>query len=78
MGTPLQGVEVMNTLTKNSEPRKVTGSTPNWLVASVNKKRSLVHVSFLVTNIMTRYTSRAPKPKRTKSTTRITFNGKTG
>ena len=46
-------------------------------MALVNRKRSLVLVSFPMDDIARKYANNAPKTKRTKSTTRITFDNAT-
>jgi hypothetical protein len=69
--------QAMATPTKDKEPPKYSCTTPSWLAASVNKKWSLVLVSFPVHHIDSRYTSKAPKAKKIKSSAHITFDDKT-
>ena len=74
--SPLR-IQVINTLEKGIESQK-DATTPNWLVALVNRKRILVPISFPINDIVSKYTNKTQKPKRTKSTTRITFDIATG
>lgn len=68
----------MNTPTKSNEPHKVSTSTPNWLVSSVNKKKIFAPIFFLVDDIVSKYTTRTPKPMRTKSIAKIMFDNVMG
>lgn len=73
----LPRIQIVNTLEKVTKLQQ-NATTSNWLVALVNRKRSLVLVSFLVDDIMRKSTNKATKPKRTKSTTKITFDSEMG
>lgn len=67
----------MSTRAKGNQPKKNSTSTPNWLFASINKKWSLVLVFFLVDEIVTKYTTKASKPKRTNNIGMILFDNVT-
>lgn len=72
--TSPQRMDSLGTPVKDMELQKALDSTPNWLVALVNKKRSLVPMCFLIDDIMSKYTARTLKSKRTKSSARIVFD----
>ena len=69
-------IQVTKTPIKDNESQKVS-NTPNWLVASMNRKRSLVPICFPIDDVIRKYTNKAAKPKRTKSITNITFDSTT-
>lgn len=76
MGSSPPKIQVVNTPKKGTKSQK-DATTPKWLIASVNRKRILVPISFHIDNIVRKYTNKTPKPKRTKSTTIITFDSAT-